>query len=100
MQKTHPALPGTPLHRGDSRRGCPESPLSRGVAPRAGVCWFVRAHCAHLVLILCAALTLTAARAVDDPIKVGEYGAFSGKEAAFGISARKGAILAFEEANA
>ena len=40
------------------------------------------------------------ARAADDPIKVGEYGAFSGKEAAFGLSARKGAILAFEEANA
>ncbi len=46
-------------------------------------------------------LTLAAlARGADDPIKVGEYGAFSGKEAAFGISARKGAILAFEEANA
>ena len=28
------------------------------------------------------------------------YGAFTGKEAAFGVSARKGVILAFEEANA
>ena len=41
------------------------------------------------------------ARAADDgPIRVGQYGAFSGKEAAFGVSARKGVILAFEEANA
>jgi branched-chain amino acid transport system substrate-binding protein len=34
------------------------------------------------------------------PIKIGQYGAFSGKEAAFGVSSRKGVILAFEEANA
>ena len=40
------------------------------------------------------------ASAEEATIKVGQYGAFSGKEAAFGISARKGAILAFEEANA
>ncbi len=46
----------------------------------------------------------TATRAVyaadGDPIKIGQYGAFTGKEAAFGVSARKGVILAFEEANA
>jgi branched-chain amino acid transport system substrate-binding protein len=36
----------------------------------------------------------------DDPIRVGQYGAFTGKEAAFGVSARKGVILAFEEINA
>jgi branched-chain amino acid transport system substrate-binding protein len=46
------------------------------------------------------AFALTAQAADEDPIKVGQYGAFSGKEAAFGLSARKGAILAFEEANA
>ncbi len=40
------------------------------------------------------------ARADESPIRIGEYGAFTGKEAAFGVSARKGAILAFEEANA
>ena len=40
------------------------------------------------------------ALADESPIKVGEYGAFTGKEAAFGVSARKGVILAFEEANA
>jgi branched-chain amino acid transport system substrate-binding protein len=36
----------------------------------------------------------------SDPIKIGQYGAFSGKEAAFGLSSRNGVILAFEEANA
>jgi branched-chain amino acid transport system substrate-binding protein len=46
------------------------------------------------------AATASAVAADEGPIKIGEYGAFSGKEAAFGISARKGAILAFEEANA
>jgi branched-chain amino acid transport system substrate-binding protein len=40
------------------------------------------------------------ASAEEAPIKIGEYGAFTGKEAAFGVSARKGVILAFEEANA
>ncbi|WP_231962312.1 ABC transporter substrate-binding protein [Opitutus sp. GAS368] len=46
------------------------------------------------------AATASAVAADEGPIKIGEYGAFSGKEAAFGIAARKGAILAFEEANA
>jgi branched-chain amino acid transport system substrate-binding protein len=55
-----------------------------------------------ILLAACtAALLAVSAKAADEgPIKVGQYGAFSGKEAAFGISARKGAILAFEEANA
>ncbi len=44
--------------------------------------------------------SLAAIAADTDPIKIGEYGAFTGKEAAFGVSARKGVILAFEEANA
>ncbi len=43
---------------------------------------------------------LVASLSAADPIKIGQYGAFSGKEAAFGVSARKGVILAFEEANA
>jgi branched-chain amino acid transport system substrate-binding protein len=43
---------------------------------------------------------VAAAGADAPPIKIGQYGAFSGKEAAFGVSARKGVILAFEEANA
>ena len=51
--------------------------------------------------LLALAVTGPALHAADaDSIKIGEYGAFSGKEAAFGVSARKGAILAFEEANA
>ena len=41
-----------------------------------------------------------AALAAGDPIRIGEYGAFSGKDADFGLAARKGVILAFEEANA
>src|SRR5258708_12627305 len=45
-------------------------------------------------------LALVAAVRADDPIKIGEYGAFTGKEAAFGVSARKGVILAFEEGKA
>lgn len=51
-----------------------------------------------LALLLLAAVA--SLRAGEEPIKVGQYGAFSGKEAAFGVSARKGVILAFEEANA
>ncbi|MDI1319537.1 MAG: ABC transporter substrate-binding protein, partial [bacterium] len=49
-----------------------------------------------LVSFVCGA----AALAADDPIRIGEYGAFTGKDADFGIAARKGVILAFEEANA
>jgi len=40
------------------------------------------------------------ASAEEAPIKIGQYGAFSGKEASFGTAAHKGVILAFEEANA
>jgi branched-chain amino acid transport system substrate-binding protein len=36
----------------------------------------------------------------DDPIKVGEYGSLTGKEASFGQSAHKGIVMAVEEANA
>ena len=43
---------------------------------------------------------LAAAGQAADPIKIGQYGAFSGKEASFGTAAHKGVILAFEEANA
>ncbi len=49
-------------------------------------------------LALLALTSLTALAA--DPIKIGQYGAFTGKEAAFGTAARKGVILAFDEANA
>ncbi len=42
------------------------------------------------------AATLTAA----EPIKIGQYGAFTGKDADFGLAARKGVTLAVEEANA
>lgn len=49
--------------------------------------------------LLALALAVPALRA-QEPIRIGQYGAFSGKEAAFGMSARKGVILAFDEANA
>ena len=51
-------------------------------------------------LLAFAASTPALVAADADPIRIGEYGAFTGKEAAFGVSARKGVILAFEEANA
>jgi branched-chain amino acid transport system substrate-binding protein len=62
----------------------------------------------RLSLLACTLLTLAvnpvnglaAAVRSDEPIRIGQYGAFSGKEAAFGVSSRKGVILAFEEANA
>ena len=52
------------------------------------------------LLSLSATLLLAAAVSAAEPIRVGEYGAFSGKEAAFGLSSRKGVTLALEEANA
>jgi branched-chain amino acid transport system substrate-binding protein len=42
----------------------------------------------------------SAVAADEGSIKIGQYGAFSGKEAAFGTASRKAIILAFEEANA
>lgn len=50
--------------------------------------------------IALALLALTAPGPAAEPIKIGQYGAFSGKEAAFGVAARKGVMLAFDEANA
>ena len=40
------------------------------------------------------------AAAAEDTIRIGQYGAFTGKDADFGLAARKGVILAVEEANA
>jgi branched-chain amino acid transport system substrate-binding protein len=56
-----------------------------------------------LRLLFVFVLTLAAsalARADDEVIRVGQYGAFTGKDAAFGVSSRKGVILAVEEINA
>ncbi|HVZ66360.1 MAG TPA: ABC transporter substrate-binding protein [Lacunisphaera sp.] len=47
-----------------------------------------------------ACLAAYAAPPAGEPIRIGQYGAFSGKDADFGIAARKGVTLAFEEANA
>ena len=54
----------------------------------------------HLLLSFGLLVFTATTVAADDPIRIGQYGAFTGKEAAFGISAHKGVILAFEEANA
>lgn len=54
----------------------------------------------HLLLILCSLIFVAAAPAAEDTIKIGQYGAFTGKDADFGLAARKGVILAVEEANA
>ena len=54
----------------------------------------------RLALILACLLPAAALPAAGDTIKIGQYGAFTGKNADFGIAARKGVILAVEEANA
>ncbi len=50
-----------------------------------------------LSALLALAPCLTAA---EGPIKVGEYGSLTGKEATFGQSSHKGIVMAFEEINA
>ena len=55
---------------------------------------------ARLAAILSAGLVILTAASAADPIKIGHYGAFTGKDAAFGSAARKGVILAVEEVNA
>ncbi len=62
--------------------------------------WIATARFAHLAMTICVMAALAAPAHAADPIKVGQYGAFSGKEASFGTAAHKGVILAFEEANA
>jgi branched-chain amino acid transport system substrate-binding protein len=46
------------------------------------------------------ALTLPALAANSDPIRIGEFASMTGKEATFGQTAHRGAVLAVEEANA
>ena len=84
------------------RSTAPAKPvIARSAAPKQSS-WIATVRFAHLAMTSFAILALgTPARADDEgSIKIGEYGAFTGKEAAFGVSARKGVILAFEEANA
>ncbi|MBI3886536.1 MAG: ABC transporter substrate-binding protein [Opitutae bacterium] len=54
----------------------------------------------RLAAVLTAGLVAFTAASAKDTIKIGEYGAFTGANADFGIAARKGVILAVEEANA
>lgn len=48
--------------------------------------------------VLAASLAVSAF--AQETIRIAQYGAFTGKDAAFGVSARKGVILAVEELNA
>ena len=54
----------------------------------------------RLPFLIGSLLLATAAVAGEDTIRIGQYGAFTGKDADFGLAARKGVILAVEEANA
>lgn len=60
---------------------------------------FPRYFALRLATALCAVLCALPASA-DDTIKIGHYGAFTGKDGAFGSAARKGVILAVDEVNA
>jgi branched-chain amino acid transport system substrate-binding protein len=46
------------------------------------------------------AVSVAASAATNDPIKIGHYASLTGKDASFGMTARKGALLAVEELNA
>ncbi len=63
-----------------------------------------RAYLRRLVLPaalgLAAALTLASCARREDTIKVGHYASLTGKDAAFGVSSRKGILIAVEEINA
>ena len=50
--------------------------------------------------LLCSLACAATLPAATDAIRIGQYGAFTGKDADFGLAARKGVILAVEEANA
>ena len=57
-------------------------------------------HAQRLAIFLACLLPAATLPAAGDTIKIGQYGAFTGKNADFGLAARKGVILAVEEANA
>jgi branched-chain amino acid transport system substrate-binding protein len=50
--------------------------------------------------VIATALLLAACSKQNDAIKVGEYASLTGKDATFGQSSHKGAVMAFEEINA
>jgi branched-chain amino acid transport system substrate-binding protein len=51
----------------------------------------------HSIIALIALISVACAA---EPIKIGHYASLTGKEAAFGVATRKGALLAIEELNA
>ena len=89
--------PATPHQPGFAPAGNALRPRARRAGTTRTFAGFCRCIVAFAVLPW---LALAATARADEPIRIGQYGAFTGKEAAFGLSARKGVILAFEEANA
>ena len=51
-------------------------------------------------LLACALVTLTFARAAEEPIRIGEYASITGKEASLGQSSHNGTMMAIDDLNA
>ena len=51
-------------------------------------------------LFACALVTLTFARAAEEPIRIGEYASITGKEASLGQSSHNGTMMAIDDLNA
>jgi branched-chain amino acid transport system substrate-binding protein len=51
-------------------------------------------------LFACALVTLTFARATEEPIRIGEYASITGKEASLGQSSHNGTVMAIDDLNA
>ena len=51
-------------------------------------------------LFACALVTLTFARATEEPIRIGEYASITGKEASLGQSSHNGTMMAIDDLNA
>ena len=51
-------------------------------------------------LFACALVTLTFARAAEEPIRIGEYASITGKEASLGQSSHNGTVMAIDDLNA
>lgn len=52
------------------------------------------------LLFACAFVTLTLARAAEEPIRIGEYASITGKEASLGQSSHNGTLMAIDDLNA
>jgi branched-chain amino acid transport system substrate-binding protein len=52
------------------------------------------------LLFACALVSLTYARAAEEPIRIGEYASITGKEASLGQSSHNGTVMAIDDLNA